>query len=263
MRTTALVLIVAAGSWMATASSPVVLSDLRLSKAASRAVLLPTEEFQADRLEPIARRFLEETRELPFAEMYFFDREGEATQYLSGKFVLEVAYRWWRQLYEKERERGQRPMAWALRLKQSSVMLVRDPRGAVQRRVLQGRDPLVLWMGGERWEILYVRVAEVAESLRATEGDTELDFFIRTTAPLDSPLREAVTRTLAEMSEVPNIRVKFRNDAWFINEAFFPVAYGFESAGAPIEERDYLKTRTAVCWALSGKPECELSFGKP
>ena len=51
MRTTALVLIVAAGSWMATASSPVVLSDLRLSKAASRAVLLPTEEFQADRLE--------------------------------------------------------------------------------------------------------------------------------------------------------------------------------------------------------------------
>jgi len=206
---------------------------------------------------------LEETRELPFAEMYFFDREDEATQYLSGKFVLEVAYRWWRQLYEKERERGQRPMAWALRLKQSSVMLVRDPRGAVQRRVLQGRDPLVLWMGGERWEILYVRVAEVAEPLRATEGDTELDFFIRTTAPLDSPLREAVTRTLAEMSEVPNIRVKFRNDAWFINEAFFPVAYGFESAGAPIEERDYLKTRTAVCWALSGKPECELSFGKP
>jgi hypothetical protein len=99
VRTTALVLIVAAGSWMAMASSPVVLRDLRLSKAASRVLLLPTEEFQAERLEPIARRFLEETRELPLAQPHFFDSRGEASQYLSGKFVLEVAYRWWRQLY--------------------------------------------------------------------------------------------------------------------------------------------------------------------
>jgi hypothetical protein len=91
VRTTALVLIVAAGSWMAMASSPVVLRDLRLSKAASRVLLLPTEEFQAERLEPIARRFLEETRELPLAQPYFFDSRGEASQYLSGKFVLEVA----------------------------------------------------------------------------------------------------------------------------------------------------------------------------
>jgi hypothetical protein len=72
-----------------------------------------------------------------------------------------------------------------------------------------------------------------------------------------------VTRTLADLTEVPGVWAIFRNDGWFINEAFFPVAYGFESAGAPIEERDYLKTRTAVCWALSSKPECQLSFGKP
>lgn len=233
----------------------VALWERSFSTVRDRVTLLPPEQFEVSRVESVARDFLAAARGFRLAQCYFFPSEGEANQYLSGKLVNHVAYQWWRKLYEAEL-RQRNPVAWVFMLEGSAVLLLRDRKGEIHRRVLVGNDPTRLWMGGERWDILDVTVSEVPEFLRPREGDVRLKFYIRTTAALPNELCAAVTKALAGATKVTATSALFRNDHWFVTDPFFPVAYAFEPLGPPISESEYRKSRTVYCSVLHGEPTC-------
>lgn len=242
------------GSGMA-GGAEVVLRDRTFSQVRDRVVLLAAEEFEPERLELIARRFLTNAGRHRLVQLYFVTSQGDANQYFSGKLVLEPSYSGWRRLYEAQLgKRG--PMAWMLMLDGSAVLRIRDRHGRFHQRVLKRTDPTVLHMLGSQWEVLYVSVAEVAKALRAEDGDVHLTISIRTAAALTEQSCEAVARVLRDSTGVRTITVEFRNDSWFIMNPFFPVAYAFEPLKPAIAEDEYARTPEAYCLVREGRTAC-------
>lgn len=229
--------------------------DRSFSQVRDQVALVPATGFNPSGMVQLAREFLPGLQRFRLGQAYFFSSEGEANQYRSGKFVSEVAYEWWRRLYESELKRRQ-PLAWVFAFNAAAVLLLRDDNGRVHRYELQGQDPTIFWLGGERWEILYVAVSDVAESLRREEGDVQLEFFLRTSAHLPSDLCRAAAQALYQRTKVRAVSVCFRNDSWFITQPFFPPAYAFEPLQPPISEAEYRRRPEVYCTAVRGEMRC-------
>jgi len=72
----------------------------------------------------------------------------------------------------------------------------------------------------------------VEESTTGEQGATgpqngHVSVFVRSPRDLTPQLGESISQKLFPES-VPNVRVLIRNDAWFVNAPFFPVAYRFD-----------------------------------
>jgi hypothetical protein len=110
-----------------------------------------------------------------------------------------------------------------------AVLRIRVVRSA-SRATLSGRDPLVLDIGGRRYDILHI------------SGAARATVYVRGPKPLPC---EEIHRVLRRKLDGP-VTVKVRTDPWFVRDPGFPAFYWFYS-GEPPSREAVEAAQQAVC----------------
>jgi hypothetical protein len=239
-----------------------VTGDLKDSNSLVRLQILSSSMFNLTDMERVARRFLDGAAKshttavlLVYADRTIASQEGAGCE---GNYLQ------WKLLYDNF-PKGALLAASVISLQGDAVLWLRTFDGSIFRRVLSGKDPTQISVGGVPLEILFVtaRIRSRFEGC-GTPGALDPVLYLRTSVALSDGLCERVTSWLATRLGAKHIWVELANVPWFPCDGRFPLRYPFSLPEPPPSEDTFYSFPAFSCTIFcDGKPSCASSTPLP
>jgi hypothetical protein len=236
---------------LAATPCPALGQTLREGKAGpfySRAALWHATDLTEANLRSLYQQLSRELREYRAWTVDVFIDRGDAAREVSGMMVTDKGYDWWLDLYN---EFGRRllPMAEIQSSGEDAVLRVRDSAGICSEVVLSGNNFLRARVNNIEFEILKIFYGSLPPHTEPTPGDESMiSVYVRSSAFPSAVQARELTRSLQERFQQKRVMVKFRTDAFFLTDGFFPIMYRFDSAANPPTKDEYEKSKTLYCF---------------
>jgi len=235
-------------------SAEIPISDYYRPEMWLRRVVVDRTEFTPDRLERRFRQFLLQGQGAAKLVQLrvFVDREDVLA---NCQCMTDINYVAWRGQFEEYRNRIA-PTAELTIIGHSAVMRIRDLKGRVHIKVLQGNHPLRITADDCVAEAIHVH-PDVFRRPQHPRPETEPDltFYLVAERPLTTSCAETATRGLHRALQVERIAVNVRTDAWFI-DGQFPIIYSFQENLNPPSQDAHRRASEIGCWATPGSVRC-------
>jgi hypothetical protein len=206
-------------------------------------IVIGAEDFHDDYLRHLAGEFVTASKSFRLAMLQVYTDEGEANVSRSGKLSTHTTFGGWRHLYDEM----QYPVAETVVTRDGAVHRVRYRNGVVRKEVLNGKDPLTLWVRGMAFEVLKFILWVPWNATRLLSADqVTIRAYLVTPTLIDAGIAKAVSSVIVDKLGVRDTLVYIRNDIWFVDETHFPIFYPFSIALPPTYE-EYQKTTTWLC----------------
>ena len=135
----------------------------------------------------------------------------------------------------------------------NAVIRMRDASGTVSRKVLAGKDPLIIDVESDRFEIVYIAFSPPGRYVQQS-----INVYIQTDAPLRVDTGLDLLRRLDPIFPGFEVAVAARHDAWFIYEPSYPFFNPLTETLPPPVAAEYTKTQTLTCGDWTGAATCRL-----
>jgi hypothetical protein len=156
----------------------------------------------------------------------------------------------WRPIYDME---GKNEIAEMIANGNDAILRVRDLTGALTERVLSGRNPLNIAVGGESLKIL-----DISTTVAISYGG-EVRVFLSAESSPRIQIGEAVIQAL--QPSFPNFLVSVSvqsRPAWFVSDGDYPFVNPFVVYERPPTPEEYREMKTLTCWHSARLPTCTL-----
>lgn len=158
-------------------------------------------------------------------------------------------YEYWRGFYDSQSQLPNE-IAEMVAIGKNAVLRMRDASGRVTRRVLAGRDPLLIGLQGTRFEIVHLAFSPARPYIFQRAS-----VYVRTAEPLETAPGLELLGILRPVFPDLEVSVYIRNDAWFIHEAGYPFFNPLVEDEIPPSPDEY-RTPTLRCGHWTGAPAC-------
>jgi hypothetical protein len=205
--------------------------------------------FTEEHLDELARMELARTPRASFIKLTMVGAKGG----LPGPRGASYGFADWLRLYDPSRPNE---IAEMIANGDDAVLRVRDLSGKLTERVLSGKNPLSVTVGGENFQIVYLSIGV------AVAYGGEVRVFFRTASTLRTQAGEALMRALQPSFPSFRISVLVQNDPWFVREGDYPIVNPFVENKKPPTPEEYLQIKTLTCRYADGPPTCGVNFIK-
>lgn len=167
----------------------------------------------------------------------------------NSKPAVDTSYGLWQDLYQEFKDRL--PAAGEfLSVKGNAVLRVRSLSGAVERRVLAEDDPLKIHSMSCDAEIIHFSVTP------QSDGSASVHFFALSNRAGEIHCARETSAVLAEYVPASDLSLQLRSDAWFIEDAGFPIVYLFQERVTAPTLAEYRAGARSGCSLYRGKLMC-------
>jgi hypothetical protein len=176
----------------------------------------------------------------------FVDRDDAARE-VSGKMLTDKDYDWWLDLYNKF-GRKLLPMAEISGFRADAVLRLRDRNGNCSETVLSGDNFPRASVGDVKFEILETLYRWLPPHTKPRPGDDAMiDVYVRASSYPSVEQARTFSRLMQNRLQEKQIILMFRTDAFFIDDAFFPIMYRFDPAATPPTKEAYEHSKIMAC----------------
>lgn len=187
--------------------------------------------------------------------IWMFSTQEQGTAITWGKGRFHIDYDWWAWAFRSEASRLQ-PVALIVLSSRGGVLIMRSATGEIHRRVLGGKDPLLVSVGGLECEILDLRFPGMAPRKSVGYEKDYAMIYVRAKQPLSDQSTRITVATISAETTLTKALMLIRSDSWFIDDPFFPVVYPFEPQLVPPTAEAYSASKTAICRVEGDQIHC-------
>jgi hypothetical protein len=161
------------------------------------------------------------------------------------------SFQHWREIFDiAAGEKTQ--AAEAISMGRNRVLRVRQADGSIIRKVLSGRDPLVIELAGKEYDIVYFGFSGPNRF-----GLQESVFvFVRARGPVDSAVGGELLNRVKRFFPAVGVRLEIRNDAWFVYQDRYPFFNPFNGDRDVPSQGEYEGSPTLTCLESADGASC-------